>query len=153
MSIEWVLRQWKSDRTCAGTSSNDRACVVERLRPGVARLHSRSAISKLPLQGSLQRVIARMRIARYKLLYAESPNHVAGGVELRVWRKARRRALKSVGERNARQLHARGSDVVGIGSDIPKMALKPCSPGFKIAVAELLRNAKEIQRRDSMAWR
>src|SRR6185437_1606459 len=102
MSIKRILWKRKCHRTCAWSAAGDRTRIIERLRPGVARLHSRSPIAERALQRSLQRMIARMRIARDKLFYAESADHVAIRVELRIWGEAGLCALKSVGERDAR---------------------------------------------------
>src|SRR5277367_6095664 len=96
MGVGWVLRaeqSYCSRRTC---SSQQAAHVIQRFAPGVSRLQSRTAVSDLPCQRSLQRIIGRVgRIGNHGL-EAEASSCDAATVESRKLRESRTRSLVRV---------------------------------------------------------
>src|SRR6202042_3761538 len=93
MCVEWVLRaeqRYCARRTC---SSQQAANVIQRFAPGVSSLQSRTAVSDLPCQRSLQRVIGRVRRIGNHGLEPEASSCDAATVEVRKLRESRTRSL------------------------------------------------------------
>src|ERR1700674_5134188 len=93
MRVERVLRaeqRYCARRTC---SSQQAANVIERITPGVSRLQSRTAVSDLPCQRSLQRVIGRVRRIGNHGLEPEASSCDAATIKVRKLSESRTRSL------------------------------------------------------------
>src|ERR1700733_9825362 len=93
MGVEGVLRA--EQRYCARRtrSSQQAAHVIQRFAPGVSRLQSRTTVSDLPCQRSLQRVIGRVRRIGNYGLEPEASSCDAATVEVGKLRESRTRSL------------------------------------------------------------
>src|ERR1700757_4616148 len=93
MCVEWVLRA--EQRYCARRtrSSLQAANAVQGFAPGVSRLQSRTAVSDLPCQRSLQRVIGRVRRIGNHGLEPEASSCDAALIKVRKLSESRTRSL------------------------------------------------------------
>src|ERR1700729_3672791 len=152
MSIERVLRVGLRDRTGCSEAAGDRACVIERLAPGVTGRKAGSAAANVSGERALKRVIGGMRGGRDEALEPKAADRHTRRIKPRMTGKLRPCAGISIRKTGSRQLYSRRSNIVQISCQGSKGPFQTCSPGIKGAVAERSIDSAKAKRTHRMAW-